>query len=76
MCSICLKVPCYPRCPNYIEPKSKYVCSLCDKGIQCEEEYIENDDGDYAHWDCIDSKWELAKFLNYEITEMEDECYE
>ena len=36
------------------------------------EEYIENDCGEYAHWDCIDYGRDLAKFLGYEIKEMEE----
>mgnify|MGYP006874692574 CR=1 FL=1 len=66
MCSICWQTPCAARCPNYIPKKAKHYCSICEEGILDGEEYIE-DDGRFAHWDCIDSKWELAEFLNYEI---------
>lgn len=29
-------------------------------------------DGDYAHWECIDGKNDLAEWLNYEIGIMEE----
>ena len=37
------------------------------------EEYIENDYGEYAHWECVDYGRDLAKFLGYAIKEMDDE---
>ena len=74
MCSICRKNPCDSRCPNYIPPKAKHYCSICDEGIYEGEEYIENDIGEYAHWECVDYGKDLAKFLGYEIKTMEDEC--
>ena len=73
MCSICRKNPCDARCANYIPPKAKHYCSICDEGIYEGEEYIENDIGEYAHWECVDYGKDLAKFLGYEIKTMEDE---
>ena len=73
MCSICKQYPCNVRCPNYITPKASCCCSICDEGIYDGEEYIENDDGEYAHWECVDYGRDLAKFLGYEIKEMDDE---
>ena len=61
-------------CPNYSAPPSKYHCEICENGIYDGEEYIE-DDGRFAHWDCINSKWELAEFLGCERKEMEDDEY-
>ena len=61
-----------PRHPDYILLKTRYYCSICDEGIQSGENYIVNDDGDYAHWECVDYAKDLAKFLGYEIKEMED----
>ena len=72
MCEICRSNPCLSRCPNYITPKTHYNCSICKEGIQNGEEYIVNDDNDYAHWECVDYAKDLAKFLGYEIKEMED----
>ena len=63
----------HPRCPLCEPPRATHYCSICDEGIYDGEEYIENDDGDYAHWDCVDYKRDLAKFLGYEIKEMDDE---
>ena len=72
MCSICGQTPCVARCPNYIPKKVKHYCSICSNGILDGEEYIENDDGEYAHWECVDYTRDLVKFLGYEIKEMED----
>ena len=73
MCEICRSYPCHPRCPNYIPPKTSYYCSICQEGILKGEEYIENDCGECAHWDCVSYGRDLAKFLGYEIKEMDDE---
>ena len=72
MCEICRSYPCHPRCPNYIPPKATHYCSICDEGIYNGEEYIENDFGEYAHWECVDYGRDLDKFLRYEIKEMEE----
>lgn len=73
MCFICRKNPCDIRCPNCAPLKAKYLCSICNDGIYDGEEYIENDIGEYAHWECVDYGKDLAKFLGYEIKTMEDE---
>lgn len=75
MCSECRQNPCHPRCPNAEEPTSDYKCSECDNYILVGEKYIVNDDGDYAHWECVDYARDLAKFLGYDVKEMEDEDY-
>ena len=67
---------CPPGCPNYISPSVNHYCSICDEGIYDGEEYIVNDNGDYAHWECVDYGRDLAKFLGYEIKEMDDENYQ
>ena len=54
-------------------PKTSHYCSICDEGIYDGEEYIENDVGEYAHWECVDYGRDLAKFLGYKIKTMEDE---
>ena len=61
------------RHPDYIPPKTSYYCSICNEGIQNGEKYIVNDNGDYAHWECVDYARDLAKFLGYDVKEMEDE---
>lgn len=72
MCEICRQYPCIPRCPNYVMPKTRYYCSICKEGIYNGEEYIQNDIGDYAHWECVDYGRDLVKFLGYEIKEMDE----
>ena len=62
-----------PRCALYIPPKATYYCSICGEGIYDGEEYIVNDDGEYAHWDCVDYGRDLAKFLGYKVKEMNEE---
>ena len=72
MYKICRSYPCHPRCPNANEPIAVENCSICDEGIYGREEYIENDVGEYAHWECVDYGRDLAKFLGYEIKIMEE----
>ena len=62
-----------PRCPLYKPPRTSHYCSICQEGILNGEEYIENDDSEYAHWDCVDYGRDLVKWLGYEINEMDDE---
>ena len=62
-------------CPNANEQKSEHNCSECGENILIGEECIVNDNGDYAHWECVDYARDLAKFLGYDVKEMEDEDY-
>ena len=62
-----------PRCPNYKEQKASYYCSICGDGILEGEEYIENENGEYRHWECFDGMRDLLEWLGYEIKTMEDE---
>ena len=72
-CNYCLRDYGHnPRCPLYKE-KSSHYCSICGGGILEGEEYIENDCGEYAHWECVDYGRDLSRFLGYEIKTMEDE---
>ena len=61
------------RCPNYMPQKVSHHCSICGEGVQIGEEYITNDDGDYAHLECVSYGRDMAIFLGYVIKEMEDE---
>ena len=73
-CEYCGQIPHDSRCPNYIETKKfHHRCSVCGKGILIGEEYIVNDDGDYAHWDCIEYMSDLLKFLDYQVLIDEDD---
>lgn len=72
MCSLCHKNPCHNKCPNYIPLKAKHYCSVCGDGILDGEEYIENNDGEYRHYDCFYGMRDLLEWLGYEIKTMED----
>lgn len=63
----------HPQCPLYTPPKVTHYCSICQEGILNGEEYIENDCGEYAHWECVDYGRDLVKWLGYEIKTMEVE---
>ncbi len=76
MCSICHHDQCHPRCPNYIPPEASHYCSICGEGIHNGEEYIENDNGEYRHYDCFYGIRDLLEWLGYEVKTMEKEQYE
>lgn len=61
------------RCPSCESPKSNHNCYECGENILFGEEYIVNDNGDYAHLECVDYVRDLARFLGYEIKEMKNE---
>lgn len=68
MCRICGQVgECHPKCPNYSPPKTRMYCESCGEGIYDGEEYIENDDGEYAHYDCFKRMRDLITWLGYEV---------
>ena len=62
----------HPRCPLYEEKKPVHYFSICQEGIFNGEKYIENDCGEYAHWECVDYGRDLVRFLGYEIKTMEN----
>ena len=72
MCSVCLNTPCHPRCPNYSPPKTTHYCSICNEGIYDGEEYFENENGDIAHWECIEemTRREFIEWMGYKIKSM------
>ena len=61
-------------CPNADEPIYEHECSICGEGIYEGEQYVLNDDGEYAHYDCPSMK-ELIDFLGYEILTMRGDDY-
>ena len=75
MCYECNQNPCHPRCPNAEPPIFNYTCSKCGEGIFTGEEYIMNDNGQYAHFECVDYARDLMDFLGYDIKKMEDDDY-
>ena len=73
-CNYCLRDYGHdPRCPLYKDNKSSHYCSVCGDGILEGEEYIENENGEYRHWECFDGMRDLLEWLGYEIKTMEDE---
>lgn len=71
-CEYCHQLPHDPRCPLAPEPKFYHYCSICGEGIYDGEEYIENDDGEFVHLDCLTIR-ETVGFLGYEVRTMESE---
>lgn len=73
MCEICGRSVGHSyRCPNYTPPKASYYCSACGDGIYDGEEYIENLDGEYRHYECFNGMRDLLKWLGFEIKTMEE----
>lgn len=62
------------RCPNYVPPKATYYCSSCGDGIYEGEEYIENLDGEYRHYECFHGMKDLLEWLGFNIKTMEETC--
>ena len=61
------------RCPMYSPHRTAYYCSSCGEWILDGEEYIENDNGEHKHLDCIYGLRNLLEWLGYEIKTMENE---
>lgn len=72
MCEICMCDPCDCRCPNYIPIRTNHYCSICNEGIYEGEEYIENDDGECIHYECVHGIRSLLEWIGYKIKYMED----
>lgn len=72
ICEYCNRITGHDnRCPNYIPPKTIYCCSSCGDGIYGGEEYIENLDGEYRHYDCVPGMKDLLEWLGFNIKTME-----
>lgn len=78
MCSLCKQLVCPPRCPNYVMPTPKHVCSICKEGILNGDEYVENTSGYCIHLDCIDglSMKDFLYWLGEDIKIYEENEYE
>lgn len=61
----------HPQCPNYVTAKVALYCSICGEGIYDGEDYIENNDGEFAHWDCFSGTRDLVEWLGFEVKTME-----
>lgn len=76
-CEYCHRVSGHHHmCPNYEIPETNCYCHKCGEMINVGDEYIVNDNEEYAHWECVDYGRDLANFLGYEIKEMENENIE
>lgn len=51
--------------------KSARLCSSCGEGICDGEEYIENQNGEYRHYECFHGMRDLLEWLGYEIKIMD-----
>lgn len=61
------------RCPNYEQKiKKQYYCCECSEPIEIGDEFLENDNGEYIHRECIPGIMWLTDFLGYKFKEMED----
>lgn len=64
------------RCPNYDDrnnkPRIMPECDVCGRTITDNDEYIENENGDMAHWDCIEGKLHLLEWFGYDVKQMSD----
>ena len=58
------------RCPLYERQETNNKCSICKDKLYIGEEYIINNEGKYAHWECVECSRDLAKWLGYEIKTM------
>lgn len=45
MCSMCLSIPCHPRCPNAPEAVPVHRCGKCGEGIFEGDKYFDSQEG-------------------------------
>lgn len=60
------------HCPNYTPVDTGVVCDICGEVIEYGDEYVENEMGEYAHLDCVDTGRDMANFLEVPIKELEE----
>lgn len=72
MREICRLQKCPSLCPNFIPQKATHYCCYCGSGIYEGEQYIENDYGEYRHYDCFYGMRDLLDWLKYNIKIMGD----
>ena len=61
------------RCPKESQPKATCYCSYCNEGIYEGEKYIENDNGEFRHYECCYDMRDLLEWLGYKIKTMDDD---
>ena len=68
MCSVCLKFPCHPQCPNAPEPAAVRICSRCSLGIMEGERYLDSNGGPICE-ECLSDMTvkEYLKFVGEEL---------
>lgn len=45
-------------CPYYEPEMANHYCSICGDGIYEDDEYVENQDGEQVHYECINNlRW-------------------
>ena len=44
-----------PRCPYYSPTRPRITCCYCNEGIYQGERYLDNEQGEYIHEDCVGS---------------------
>lgn len=76
MCSICGRHDATHdyRCPYYSPPRPKYLCCYCGEGIYQGERYLDNEQGEYIHEDCVGCLGtdQIINWLGFNYKEMED----
>lgn len=60
MCSMCMQVPCHPRCPNADEPEVAYRCIKCGDEIYVGDDYFDIDGEPWCE-DCISNSKQTAE---------------
>ena len=65
MCEICKHSPCVSGCPNYSPEKTSQKCDLCGEYICVGEEYVDNFEGDLAHFECLGCSDSDLNWLGY-----------
>ena len=72
MCEICGQSPCHPRCPNYSPTGNEIMCEICANPILDGEEYVENELGYLAHYECLNTVRQTVDWLGFDIKTMGD----
>lgn len=71
MCKLCRSYPCHSLCPNYMPPHSEKKCIICGEYINVGEEYVENYEGEVAHFNCLSCDKQDLKWLGEDIQIMQ-----
>lgn len=61
------------RCPDYSPTTTNHICSICKYGIYSGDNYVKNENGDLAHYECFDTVREALEFAGLSIKEMRED---